>query len=186
MTDKLFNETLLHDRLRSASNWLLWLGIAMLVLGAAAIIWPAISTLVATLFVGWMLLLSGVAALFGSFTIRGTGPFFGALLLALLSIAAGVFLLFNPLAGEVALTLMVAVIFTIQGAFEMLFAFDVRPHQGWVPMLLSAIVTIVTALLIVAMWPGISLFLLGILLGVNFITTGLGYMAISRALKPSA
>ena len=180
-----FNETLLHGRLRSASRWLFWLGIVMVVLGIAAIIWPAISTLVATLFIGWMMLLSGLVVLITSFTIQGTGPFFGAFLLALASIAAGVFLLFSPQAGAVALTLVVAVVFLFQGAFEMLLAFEVRPFSGWVAMLISAIVTVLVALLIVAEWPAISLFLLGVLLGVNFITTGIGYVSIARALAPS-
>jgi uncharacterized membrane protein HdeD (DUF308 family) len=186
MSDALSNEPMLHRRLRSASRRLFWVGIAMVILGIAAIVWPAVSTLVATLFVGWMLLVSGIAALVGSFTIHGTGPFFGALLLALLSIAGGVFLLFNPLAGEVALTLMVAIIFMVQGAVEVLFALEVHPIPGWVPMLISAVITIAMALLIAAMWPSISLFALGILLGVNFITTGVGYVSISLALKAPA
>jgi len=183
MSDALFNETLLHSRLRTGSQRLLWVGFVMVALGIAAIIWPTFSTLVATLFVGWMLLVSGIAALFGSFTIHGTGPFFGALLLALLSIAAGIFLLFNPRAGEVALTLMVGMIFVLQGAFETRLAFDLRPFPGWVPMLVSAIISIVMALLIAAGLPGISPFTLGILLGVNFISTGFGYISIARALK---
>jgi uncharacterized membrane protein HdeD (DUF308 family) len=177
-------ENPLRRRLQSASNQLLWLGVIFIVLGIAALAWPAFSTLVATLFVGWMLLGLGILALVGSFAIHGTGPFFGAFLLALLAIAAGLFLLLNPKSGELALTLMMAGIFIFQGAFEMMFALDLRPHAGWLAMLLSAIVTIVVAFLIVAAWPGISLVLLGVLVGVNFITTGTGYLAISRALKP--
>jgi len=184
MTDIPFDEKLLHGRLRSAKSWLLWVGIIMVGLGIAAIVWPAFSTLVATLYVGWMLLLFGVAALFGSFSIHGTGPFFGALLLALLSIAAGVFLLANPVGGEAALTLVLAFIFMFQGASELVLALDVRPFAGWVAMLISGIITIVLALLIVAEWPGISLVVLGVLVGANFISTGIGYIAISRALKP--
>jgi len=184
MSDSTFDETSLHGRLRSASRWLFWLGVAIVALGVAAIVWPASSTLVATLFIGWILLVFGIVALFGSFTIHGTGPFFGALLFALLSMAAGVFLLFNPVAGEAALTLVMVAIFMFQGAFEMMFALEVRPISGWVPMLISAIVTIALAVLIAAEWPGISLIMLGILIGVNFITTGFGYIAIARALKP--
>ena len=120
----------------------------------------------------------------GAFSIHGTGPFFGALLLGLLSLAAGVFLLFNPLAGAVALTLMVGVILLWQGAFEIYFAFEMRPHTGWVGMLISGIASIVMALLIIVGWPGISVILLGILLGVNFISSGVGYIWVSRALKP--
>jgi uncharacterized membrane protein HdeD (DUF308 family) len=150
-----------------------------------ALVFPMISTLVAALFVGWIFLISGGFMFFGSFSIHGTGPFFGALLLSLLSIAAGVFLIFNPLAGAVALTLVVGVIFIFQGAFEIFFAFETRPHEGWGGMLISGLASVVLAVLIAAGWPGISLVALGILLGVNLLTTGLGYVFISRSLRSS-
>ena len=175
-----------RHRLHGASGRLFWLGLAMLVLGIAAILFPIFATLVAALLVGWVLLLSGILMLAGAFHIHGTGPFFGALLFGLLSLAAGVFLLFNPLAGAVALTLMVGLIFMFQGAFEIFFAFEVRPYGGWVGMLISGLASIVVAVAILAGWPGISVIVLGILLGINFITTGLGYMFLSRALRPQA
>ncbi len=177
---------LFHDRLRTSSKRLLWLGSAMAVLGIAAIIFPMISTLVATLLVGWVFLLSGGFMFAASFSIHGTGPFFGALLLSLFSLAVGIFLLFNPLAGAVALTLMVGAIFVIQGAFEISFAFETRPHAGWPVMLGSGLISLAMAVLIAAGWPAISVILLGILLGVNFISTGFGYIFVSRMLKPDA
>jgi uncharacterized membrane protein HdeD (DUF308 family) len=162
-----------------------WLGLVMVVLGIAAIVFPIIFTLVAALLVGWVLLISGVGTCIGAFSIHGTGPFFGALLLGLLSIAAGVFMLFNPLAGAAALTLVVGVIFVFQGAFELFFAFEMRPYPGWAGMLISGVASIVMAVLIAAGWPAISAIVLGILLGVNFLSTGFGYIFVSRALKPA-
>jgi uncharacterized membrane protein HdeD (DUF308 family) len=179
------HESLFHGRLRSSSGRLLWLGLGLLVVGALALVFPIFSTLVAALFVGWVFLVSGGFMVFGAFSIHGTGPFFGALLLGLLSIGAGVFLIFNPLAGAVALTLLVGVIFIFQGAFEIFFAFETRPHDGWVGMLISGIASVVMAVLIAAGWPAISLVVLGILLGVNLITTGIGYIMISRSLRPA-
>ncbi len=178
------SDSLFHGRLRASTGRLFWLGLALVVLGIAAIVFPIISTLVASLLVGWVLLISGGFMFFGSFSIHGTGPFFGALLLSLLSIAAGVFLLFNPLAGAVGLTLVVGVLFMIQGAFEIFFAFEIRPHAGWIGMLISGLASIVMAILIAAGWPAISVIVLGILLGVNFISTGFGYILVSRSLKP--
>ncbi len=140
----------------------------------------------ATLLVGWVFLLAGGITLVGSFSIQGTGPFFGALLLGLLSFASGVFLLFNPLAGAVALTLFVGILFVFQGAFEIVFAFEMRPNGGWVGMLLSGMASVLMAILIAAGWPAISAMVLGILLGVNFLSTGFAYLSLSRALKPSA
>lgn len=122
---------LFHGRLRAASGRLFWIGSALVVLGVAAIVFPMISTLVATLLVGGVLLIAGGFGPFGSFSIHGTGPFFAALLLALPTLAAGLFLLFNPLAGALALTLMLGVIFVLQGASEIVFAVEMRPHGAW-------------------------------------------------------
>jgi uncharacterized membrane protein HdeD (DUF308 family) len=97
----------------------------------------------------------------------------------------GVFMVFNPLAGTVALTLTIGVLFAIQGAFEIAFAFDVRPLRGWEGMLGSGIASSVLAVLIAAGWPEISKIVLGILFGVNFISTGLAYLFLSRALQPA-
>jgi uncharacterized membrane protein HdeD (DUF308 family) len=186
MSDTSFGNSLFHGRLRASSGMLLWLGLAMVLLGLAAIVFPVFSTLVAAILTGWVFLVSGALMLMGSFSIHGTGPFFGGLLFSLLSIAAGVFLLFNPLAGAVALTLLVGVIFMVQGAFELFFAFELRPHPGWGAMVISGLASVVMAILIVATWPAISLIVLGILLGVNFISSGFGYIIVSRALKPAS
>lgn len=175
-----------HGRLRASSNRLLWLGTAMVIIGIGAILFPMFSTLVAALFVGWIFLISGIFLLVGAFSIHGTGPFFGALLLSLLSIAAGVFLLFNPLRGEIALTLVVGVLFMIQGAFEIGFAFETRPHGGWVGMLISGIASVILAILIAIGWPAVSVIVLGILLGVNLLSTGFAYIAVSRSLKAAS
>lgn len=171
----------LHTRLRASSRQLFWLGLAMTLVGIVAIVFPIVSTLAAALFVGWMFLLAGIFLFVGSFTIHGTGPFFGALLIALLMVAAGVFLLFHPVAGAIALTIIVGAIFLVQGAFEVTLAFEMRPHHGWIWMLLSGIASVVLALVIAVGLPGISLIALGILLGINFLSTGLGYVFASRA-----
>jgi uncharacterized membrane protein HdeD (DUF308 family) len=183
MVTTLHSGSFFHDRVRAASSRLFWLGLIMALLGIAAIAFPIFSTLAATLLVGWALLISGVAIFISSFWIHGTGPFFGANLFGLLSTAAGVFLLFNPLAGAVALTLVVGVMFIFQGVSEIMFAMEMRPASGWVGMLLSGIASIALAIIIVSGWPGISLVVLGLLLGINFLTTGLGYIFVSRAFK---
>ncbi len=185
MTDT-HTDTLFHGRMRGASGRLLWLGLAMTVLGIAAVVFPMASTLVATLLVGWTLLFAGALTFIGSFSMHGTGPFFGALLSGLLSLAAGAFVVFNPLAGAVGLTLLIGIVFMIQGAFEIFFAFELRPLPAWWGMLLSGLASAILAIVIAGGWPAISAIALGILLGVNFITTGLGYIAVSRALKPAA
>ncbi|HEY4114628.1 MAG TPA: DUF308 domain-containing protein [Rhizomicrobium sp.] len=175
-------ESLFHSRVRAASKRLFWVGLLMTIAGVAAILFPIVSTLASTIFVGWALLLGGFFLLVGAFSVHGTGHFFGALLVTLLMIAAGVFLLFNPLAGALVLTILLGVLFMLQGAVEFAFAIEMRPNPSWIWMLLSALASIILAVIIAAGLPGISLVALGLLIGVNFLTTGLGYMFMSRSI----
>jgi uncharacterized membrane protein HdeD (DUF308 family) len=175
-------EGLFHSRVRAASKRLFWVGLVMTLAGIAAILFPIVSTLASTIFVGWALLMGGVFLLVGAFAVHGTGHFFGALLVTLLMIAAGVFLLFNTLAGALILTILLGVLFMLQGAVEFAFAMEIRPNPSWIWMLLSAIASIVLAVIIAAGLPGISLIALGLLIGVNFVTTGIGYMFMSRSI----
>jgi uncharacterized membrane protein HdeD (DUF308 family) len=175
-------EGLFHSRVRAASKRLFWVGLVMTLAGIAAILFPIVSTLASTIFVGWALLLGGFFLLVGAFAVHGTGHFFGALLVTLLMIAAGVFLLFNTLAGALILTILLGVLFMLQGAVEFAFAMEIRPNPSWIWMLLSAIASIVLAVIIAAGLPGISLIALGLLIGVNFVTTGIGYMFMSRSI----
>jgi uncharacterized membrane protein HdeD (DUF308 family) len=112
-------------------------------------------------------------------------PACASLLLGLLSIVGGVYMLFKPLAGATALTFVVGVLFMFQGAYEIIFAFEIRPLPVWISVLISGIASAILSVLIVAGWPGISLIALGILLGVNFLSTGFAYIFVSRALKPA-
>jgi uncharacterized membrane protein HdeD (DUF308 family) len=162
----------IHSAVRKEANKFVWLGVALTIVGVAAVVYPAVSTMVATAFVAWLLIFSGAASLFGAFSIRGVGPFFGAFLLGALSVAAGVFILARPIGGELAITISLGVLFMLQGAVETSMAFELRPASGWVWMLLSALASIFLAIVILAGWPGTSLIALGTVIGVNFISSG--------------
>ena len=181
MSNNLTGESHFRERVRVAAGNLFFLGLAMAGLGIAAIAFPVFSTLVAASLVGWVLLISGGLTLVGSYSIHGTGPFFGAMLLGLFSVAAGVFVVFNPLAGAVALTVLVGLIFVFQAAFELFFAFEMRPLKGWIGMLISGLASALLAIVIATGWPGISAVALGTLLGVNFLSTGIAYLVASRS-----
>ncbi|WP_353217055.1 DUF308 domain-containing protein [Sandarakinorhabdus sp.] len=176
----------LNDRMAKSSGAMLWLGAAMVGLGIAAIIFPNFATLAAEQFVGWMLLFLGLTLLFGSFSILGTGPFFGALLVSLFALFGAMFLIVNPAVGALTLTLMAGGIFLFQGITEIALAIAMRPKQKWGGMLLSGLASLLLAVLIFVGWPAISLSVLGILFGVNFISTGIAYILIARQSRRAA
>ena len=179
-------DTAFGKELRRETSHLMWLGVALLAVGVVALVFPMVSTLVVTLFVGWLLIISGALSLWVAFSIRGAGPFFGALLFSLLSIAAGVFIIARPGVGALAITIVLGALFMVQGAFEAVFAFEVRPARGWGWMLLSAIASIVLSVIILSGLPAISLVTLGVLIGVNFMSSGLAYLLVGGAVKREA
>lgn len=176
----------LLERLSRKKDQIFWKGAAMTVVGLLALVFPGLTTFTVELTIGWLLVFAGAATLYGAFSVEGTGPFFGELLLGLLKLALGVFLLMHPGIGMIALTLMLAAVFMVDGAVQIGFALDVRPGEGWLWIFISGLISIGAGLLIAAGLPGTSLFVLGILVGINFLSTGLAWIMLSRALKPPA
>ncbi|KUR76789.1 HdeD family acid-resistance protein [Novosphingobium sp. Fuku2-ISO-50] len=178
-----FADTPFGQKVSKDAAHLAWLGAALVVLGSAALVFPLVSTLVITVFVGWLLVISGFAGLMIAFSIRGAGPFFAALLFSLLTIAAGTFIIATPIVGEIAITISLGVLFMVQGAFESVLAFELRPARGWISMLISAAASILLSLIILCGLPKLSLIALGILIGINFISSGIAYMAVGMTVR---
>jgi uncharacterized membrane protein HdeD (DUF308 family) len=166
------------EQVRKEGAWLMWLGVGYLVIGIAALVYPNVTSLVATLFVGWILIVSGLVSFFGSFSIRGAGPFFGALLFSLLAIGAGVLMVAKPATGELAIVLSLGALFLIQGAFELAMAFELGRGPGWGWLVTSALASIALAIIVLAGWPESSSVFLGVIIGVNFISSGIAYMIV--------
>ena len=176
----------LYEKLAQRNDQLFWGGIALAVVGVLALIFPVAATFAVAVMVGWLLILAGIVTIWDAFTVEGTSPFFGELLIGLLKLAFGVYLLRHPDVSMIALTLLLAAVFMIDGAIQVVLAFELRPMDGWIWMLLAGLVSIGVALLIAAELPSISLVALGIYLGISFLCTGIARIAISRRLSAFA
>jgi len=165
--------------------WVLFLsqGVIMIVLGALAIIWPQVSTLAVDIYVGWMFLLSGLVGLVTMFIAPTVPAFLWALLTAALSLFAGVLLLWHPIEGAVSLTLVLIAFFIAEGVFQIAAAIKYRDtfpdSWGWIVM--SGIADLILAALIVSGWPGTASWALGLIVGVNLITSGLAITMVAIA-----
>jgi uncharacterized membrane protein HdeD (DUF308 family) len=176
----------LFERLSTKKDAIFWTGVAMTVAGVLALVFPVVTSLTVEILIGWVLVVAGVATVYGAFSVEGTGPFFGQLLLGFLKLALGIYLIMHPGVGMLALTLLLVAVFMVDGAVQFAFAFDLRPKDGWGWMLLSAIVSVAVGLLIAAGLPGTSLIALGILVGVNFLSTGIALIMLSSKLTAPA
>jgi uncharacterized membrane protein HdeD (DUF308 family) len=100
--------------------------------------------------------------------------------IALMHLALGVYLAFFALTGLVGLTLLLGAVFLMQGVAEGMIAIQHRPEKGWGWLAVNGIVTLALGFLLIAGLPGTALWAVGVMLGVNFVSTGIAMMALSR------
>lgn len=175
--------TAIQDALKTHTTALLVFGILFLVVGSAAILLPALATLVAESLLGGLMILSGI--LYGALTfqLRGFWNNVWTVIIALLSIAAGVILLLYPLRGILTLTIFLAAYFIVTGVFKGIHALQHRAINGWVWSLVSAIASILLGLMVWWGFPGTAVWMLGLLFGVDLIIYGWTLIAIRSAVK---
>ena len=170
--------------LRDKAGTFRWLGIALIVMGALAILFPVVASVAVKLMIGWMLLLTGALVLWHAFQAREWSGALMSGLIGVLHLAAGVYLAFFPLTGLIGLTVLLAVIFAIQGAVEIGLSWQHRPGHGnegpgWVWMGLSGAVSLGLAVLLLLGLPGTALWALGLMLGINFLSSGIGFVTLA-------
>jgi uncharacterized membrane protein HdeD (DUF308 family) len=157
--------------------WALFLtqGVIMIILGALAMIWPQISTVAVDIYIGWMFLLSGIVGLATMFLAPSVSAFLWSLLTAALALVVGILLLWHPVEGTVSLTLVLIAFFIAEGAFQIAAAIRYRDAfpDSWGWMLMSGIADLILAWLMISGWPGTAIWALGLIAGVNLVTSGL-------------
>ena len=167
-------------------GWFLALGIICVIVGILAIIFPLASSIAMKILLGWLLLITGIAHIIHGFSARNWRGFITDLLLGILFIISGGWLAFFPIAGLMALTAFLAIVFVVQGVFEIVLAFQTRPIGGWVYMLISGIIAFVAGFLIWQGLPSTSAWVLGVLAGINLISSGLSYVGMALMSRDAA
>ena len=96
---------------------------------------------------------------------------------------AGIYMLMNPLLGVVSLTLVLAAFLLFEGTLEIALYFRIRRvrHAGWV--LFDGIVTLILGILIWAQWPSSSVWVIGTLVGISLIFSGISRFMLSLAAR---
>lgn len=166
-------------------HWRLFLaqGVIMVILGVLAIIWPVIATFAVDIYVGWLFLISGIVGLVAMFSAEDVPAFLWTLLTAALSLAVGVLLLWKPAEGAVSLTLVLTAFFIAEGIFQIAASISYRNviPDSWGWMLASGIADLILAGLIISGWPNTVSWALGLVVGVNLITSGWAAIMIAVA-----
>ena len=128
------------DTVSQYRSWFMILGVALIVLGIIAVIFPLATTIAVKVFLGWIILIGGLVTAFHAFSTQKWSAFFYNILVGLLYVIVGAWLAFLPLSGVITLTVLLASLFILQGVLQASLAFRLMLRDGWGWILFAGIV----------------------------------------------
>ncbi|MGZ9810728.1 HdeD family acid-resistance protein [Pseudoroseicyclus sp. H15] len=156
-------------------------GIVMAAIGALAILLPHIATFGAEILVAWMLTIWGAVGLWLSWAIRPTPEWRYGFAACGLVFVAGLALVLFPLAGIAALTVLMMLSFLIEGILSILFGLRSSAHvSNWGWLVFSGLCSFAAGGVILFGWPWTASWTLGLIMGLNFLSTGLSLLMLAR------
>lgn len=167
-----------------SSTLLIAAGILALIAGVAALAFPLPASLAVTVLTGWAFLISGVLGLWAAFSNEGLQHRGWVGAIGALNLLVGVWMLANPLAGMISLTLVVGAMLLASGLARIVAGFG--PYKGtqmqWL-MVVSGIVSVALGIYIIAALPVAGIVTLGILIAVELIVMGVTLTSAGMALR---
>jgi len=164
-------------------GWFLALGILLLVAGVIGLGMTVTLGLVSMLYFGFLMLVGSVFQLVAVFQGPGWRSRLWSLLIALLYLAAGLIMIFDPLLASATLTLLIGAGLIAIGMLRVLIAFQLKGTYGWGWTLIGGILTLVLGFIIVAGWPVSGLWIIGLIIAIEVILAGVSYIAVALAAR---
>lgn len=169
-------------QLKENWKWYLTLGIGLVILGTLALIFSVFTTLFSVIYLGLFLIIVGIFEGFKSFSINKWSSFFLHLFLAVLYTVAGIFIVFNPLANALSLTILLAIFFVVTGILKLIFSFSSKIlHKGWLAF--NGLLSIALGILIWAQWPYSGLWVIGTFVAIDTLMTGWTWIMLALKAK---
>lgn len=169
------------------SLWFLLWGSALVILGLLAISTAAFFTVVSVIFLGSLLLLTGIILIFDTFGFWWEKwPGFALhLIMGLLYFGIGAMLVVNPVASSISLTLLLGVFYILIGSSRLTYSLALRmPKWGWGAF--NGLVSLLLGVLILASWPASGLYIIGLFIGIDLLVCGIAYIMAGMATKSRA
>ena len=159
------------------------LGIAMLALGAVAVVAPYLSAAAIVVLVGIVLLVGGgILSAFGM-SARSAGKGNAGLAAGVLAALCGLVLVFQPSLGLATVRWLLIAYFFASGATEGSLALRLDSEEGRGAALANAIWTIVLGMVMLTGWPISGARAIGLLVGSKLIASGLTLMRLHGKLR---
>jgi len=163
---------------RQRTGWSFFLGALLVLIGLVVLGNAVIATTVSIVFLGWMLLIAGIAGLVAAVLSVGSGGVWSAAIGGGVCFVVGAMCLRHTDAAAVTLTLIMGALFLLGGLVRLVAA-GVSPEHRW-PLLFSGAVSTLLGLAVLFNLFDASRALLGVLLGIQTVVEGITMILIGR------
>ncbi|MCK5376925.1 MAG: DUF308 domain-containing protein [Acidobacteria bacterium] len=151
---------------------LIFLGVLTVIFGILAIAAPFVTGIAVAMFVGFLLIFTGIARTVHAVKSQQWGTGIWGTVIGLLGVAAGLLMVFRPVVGLAWLALLLAVYFLVDGISEIIAAFKIKPDPGWGWELFNGIVALLLGIMIWRQWPVSGAWAIGVLVGIHILMSG--------------
>lgn len=178
--------TELLDVIKRNAGVAIAMGVVLVIVGLLALGAPLVAGLSVAMIVGALLLAGGIAQLFMAFKAGSFGRGLMIFLMGALTVVVGAYMISNPGIALATLTLFLAAWFVVEGIFEILWAFQLKPIKGWGWTLFSGLVSLLLGIMIWRQFPVSGAWAIGILAGIKLIFSGLWLIILGSAGRSAA
>jgi uncharacterized membrane protein HdeD (DUF308 family) len=177
------SESEVNAELSASSGLFKGVGITLIILGAAAILFPLFASLAVITFAGWVLVIAAFFIFGSAFMVRDVGGTVVRILWALVALIAGVILLTNTDGSAGFLTAVLAIYFIFMGSMKVTVAVIRRGESGAGWIAVNGILSLIIGLIIIADIQNTKDWAIGLLLGIDFIFAGFMLLTIGSSMK---
>jgi uncharacterized membrane protein HdeD (DUF308 family) len=169
------------DQIRKSWGWFFAFGTLLILLGILCVAKAQTATTFSILVLGWVLAGSAALWLTNAVLAFSWHGFFLYLLNALIRGVTGYLLIRHPDAGAAGITMLLACLFIVGGAFRTAGASVMQfPRWGWT--VFSGLVSASLGVYLLAVWPAASAYFIGLAIGVDLIFDGTALVGFAGAI----
>ena len=176
----------LLGELQNKWGWLLALGASFILLGTIGLGMTFALTMASMMFFGFLMLFGGAFQLVQSLHCKGWKSILLHILVAVAYIIGGVIIISKPMVASSIITMMLAAVFIAVGTMRIMMAFQLKSVKGWWLPLISGVLSLIFGGMIMTAWPLSGVWLIGLLIAIDLIFHGWGYVALALAAKDAA
>lgn len=181
---EILRETM-RETVKQHSLWYLVKGVLLVAAGAVAVIFPVLSSALFVVMLGWLLIIAGIIQAISLIGASKVPHFWLELISAVLGLVTGFLLLRAPGIGMLSITLLLIVFLMISGIAKIVFALTIRPFPNWGWLLASGTLGVALSILLWGNMPVTTLWLIGLLVGVQLISEGLALSMLAWKVRGS-